>query len=293
MPENEREKTVKMKPVFEITTNIKCTLACKYCPQAVFVKEYKKRSDITSLSMEAFEKCINKIPIDVEIRFGGFSEPWLNNRCTDMLLYAYNKGHNISVFTTLVGIDPQDIEKLEKVNFAYFSVHLPSENNFENIDLNDRYLKTLERLCKSKIAVEYHYHGTGIKSSVKDYVVKKEVCQAQITPKCGHVKIEGVSYPSVKKVRLSCPLGLRCNMLLPNGDVVLCCMDYALQYVLGNIFVSDYNSLFETQKFISIKRGLKDKSSEILCHLCEFAIYDNFFMTNWARLCKKYNWFSK
>jgi hypothetical protein len=34
------------------------------------------------------------------------------------------------------------------------------------------------------------------------------------------------------------------NVLLPNGDVVLCCMDYGLRHVLGNLLRQEYHELF-------------------------------------------------
>jgi hypothetical protein len=37
------------------------------------------------------------------------------------------------------------------------------------------------------------------------------------------------------------------NVLLPNGDVVLCCMDYSVKHKLGNLLVDDYHGLFASQ----------------------------------------------
>lgn len=49
------------------------------------------------------------------------------------------------------------------------------------------------------------------------------------------------------------------NVMLPNGDVYLCCMDYSLKHKLGNIFETNFNDLTR-------------KSQYKLCRTCEFSI---------------------
>jgi hypothetical protein len=65
-----------------------------------------------------------------------------------------------------------------------------------------------------------------------------------------------------------CPRFYR-NILLPNGDVALCCCDWGLKHVLGNLFVSDYDDLIKSQEFLRLLKGLEDSSLDILCRYCE------------------------
>jgi hypothetical protein len=41
----------------------------------------------------------------------------------------------------------------------------------------------------------------------------------------------------------NCQERLYHNVLLPNGDISLCCMDYGLQHILGNLFESSYEDI--------------------------------------------------
>jgi len=41
------------------------------------------------------------------------------------------------------------------------------------------------------------------------------------------------------------------NVVLPNGDVYLCCMDYGLKHKLGNLFETNFNEL-ERKKFYEL-----------------------------------------
>jgi len=39
------------------------------------------------------------------------------------------------------------------------------------------------------------------------------------------------------------------NVMLPNGDVYLCCMDYGLKHKLGNLFKTNFNNLNRTHSY--------------------------------------------
>ena len=73
---------------------------------------------------------IDKLPKEIRITFSGFTEPWLNKKCTDMLLYAHEQGHPVSVFTTAVAMSLKDVERIKDVPFVGgpnggFTLHLP------------------------------------------------------------------------------------------------------------------------------------------------------------------------
>jgi hypothetical protein len=75
---------------------------------------------------------------------------------------------------------------------------------------------------------------------------------------------------------INCNNALNLNALLPNGDVVLCCVDFSMQHVLGNLLVSDFESLFIGGEFLKVKEGLKAASLNTLCRYCEDTINVDF-----------------
>jgi hypothetical protein len=48
-------------------------------------------------------------------------------------------------------------------------------------------------------------------------------------------------------------------------------MDWSLQHILGNLLITDYDSLFKGEEYSKIVRGLEDDSSDILCRYCDIA----------------------
>lgn len=66
-----------------------------------------------------------------------------------------------------------------------------------------------------------------------------------------------------------------CNVILPNGDVLLCCNDYGMQHALGNFMTSDYPALHPIEEFLKAATGLADETIEILCRRCDVDVMEN------------------
>jgi sulfatase maturation enzyme AslB (radical SAM superfamily) len=255
----------------EITTQIGCKNNCVYCPQDKLIKQYIKRSKIFQMSFDVFKTCLNKIPTNVDIYFSGMCEPWLNSECTKMLMLAQKRNHGIRVYTTLVGMRPSDIDLLATVPFKMFVVHLPSEGNYERIIVDESYLATLDKLCKCTINALYVFSGEKLHPKVSILMNNnlKNIYQLYLITRANNIKIKNRPFVKRRKGKLKCLMNLRSNVLLPNGDVILCCMDYGMKHVLGNLLSSDYDSLFYSDEFLKIKIGLQDESKDILCRYCE------------------------
>ena len=60
------------------------------------------------------------------------------------------------------------------------------------------------------------------------------------------------------------------NVLLPNGDVVLCCMDYDTKHIIGNLVEMDYDDLFRSDEFARImeENARPCFNNETLCKAC-------------------------
>lgn len=258
-------------PQIDITTNIGCVSKCLYCPQDKVINAYKERSGILEMSLETFKICVDKLPLHSDLFFGGFSEPWLNQDCTKMVLYARKKAHfTIGVATTLVGMTPLDIELLEEIPFRCFRVHLPSKDGYEKIDIDENYINVLTKLRKSRINAGYHYHGGALQPQIKLLIGHSAVRVLTITRSRNDPEIVDIPLFRKKRGELACGFDneLNSNELLPNGDVLLCCCDFGIEHNLGNLLTQDYESLFLSAEFTKIKSGLINNSSEVLCRYC-------------------------
>ena len=219
----------------EITTRIGCKNGCVYCPQELLVKTYTGKSSTFLMEFETFQVFLAKIPSRVRICFSGMCEPWANPECTRMVLHSHETGHRISVFTTtLVGMTPADVQQFKDLSFNTFVVHLPSSEGYEKIKVDDHYLEVLRCLSDSSVVTQWLCLGETVHPLVAR-VLDKNIDSGQLFTRAGNIKIKNQIVPGRKKGRLRCERNLRQNVLLPNGDVLLCCMDYGMQHVLGNL----------------------------------------------------------
>jgi hypothetical protein len=260
----------------EITTKIGCKNSCVYCPQDNLVKVYLKRSDILEMSLDIFKICIETVPTNVEIVFAGMCEPWLNPRCTDMILYAHEKKHSISVNTTLSGMSLRDIDRIASIPFNKFIIHLPSDGSYERIDVDKNYIEVFKKILKSNLKLLFVLHCGVVHRNLQP-LMKEKFYPAGFITRAGNVKIMGIPFLLKKKGKIGCKVSLSENILLPNGDVILCCMDYGLKHILGNLLSDRYYSLFNSEEFNRIKKGFFDESIDILCRNCEQAINVSLF----------------
>ena len=254
----------------EITTHVGCSVSCEYCPQDVFLRAYRRKwpSAETTLSYDSFAAICGKLPGPVDIRFAGFCEPWMNRRCTDMVLCAHDAGHKVVVYTTLVGMTQGDIVRMEHIPFKKFDVHVPGSDGREEIRVDGLYLGVLDRLLKSRIRCSFHCNG---RPSPALPLARVPVNASPISTRAGN--LNAVRNPDKgERVRLKGRLECRRiyqNVLLPNGAVALCCMDCGLDHVLGNLLTESYESIASSAELQKVKAGLCDDRQEVLCRYCD------------------------
>lgn len=90
----------------------------------------------------------------------------------------------------------------------------------------------------------------------------------------GTVEVESISLPEKFRGKIGCYRNIRCNVLLPSGDVLLCSTDWEMKHVLGNLYVVDYKDLFKGNEFKCVDAGMNDEDADVLCRYCESHTYD-------------------
>lgn len=247
-------------PTMEFTTVIPpkgCVVDCVFCPQQTLLKVY---DGVKTLTLDNFKKIVDKIPQEVRITFAGFTEPWLNKSCTDMLLYAHDKGHPVSAFTTVVGMNKNDVERIKDIPFAGapnggFTIHLPDQERKAKHPITKKYIETIEYLAEVKDQIKnFQVMSMGtVHEDVKHAFPTAP--QYDMWSRAGNLTGEAALKPEVNKytflsidhgdkaMTCGCDERMYHNVCLPNGDIALCCMDYGLEHIVGNIFESSYEEV--------------------------------------------------
>jgi len=272
-------------PSMEITTNIACRVKCDFCPQELLIKKYSDRTELNNITygspaqmtLQTFKKCLETIPENVLIGFAGYSEPFLNPDCSKMILFAHEKGHPISLFTTLVGMKLEDVEKIKNVPFTIFHIHLPDSSNIAKIAVNQNYLNVLKKIISNKIENVSGMSMGELHPKIES-ILDTAISKSTMSSRAGTMdKVKTIP----KKIGpLSCNRSTAIdlidridhNVLLPNGDVSLCHNDYGLQNIIGNLVELPYESIFHTKNYNEMFNKLKSNSDELMCRYCEEAI---------------------
>ena len=268
-------------PTMEFTTSIDtqngCVVDCVFCPQRTLQKSYKGERFMT---LDNFKKAVDKLPQEVRVTFAGFTEPWLNKQCTDMVLYAHEKGHPISIFTTGIGMSIEDIERIKHIPFAgnpngCFTLHLPDQERKAKHPITKRYIEVIEHI--GKIQNQIHNFTTMCMGTVHEDVryVFPTAPVYDMWSRAGNLVGEMIMKPELlerkaewkmanhgeKQMTCGCLEKMYHNVMLPNGDVSLCCMDYGLKHILGNLYNQDYEDIVP-----------ENNQCFELCRLCENAV---------------------
>lgn len=237
--------------VLDITTNCGCTVYCRFCPQDVFQSAYKGKS---KLSMSDYQTALKNIPKNVVQAFSGFSEPFLNENCIDMIEFAYENGYPIWLYSTLTGLKPEDVDRLRQIKLERFVLHLPDNIGNAKIPITDQYLKTIGKTLVSIKRDGYDEMNESFRSNERSGNCKE-------APKRhfrGWFFCHLIKYPS--------------PVMLPNCDVVQCIMDFGLTNKLGNLLECSFADLVNSSNFQKIRKDQYHFRGNTLCRKCAWAV---------------------
>ena len=243
----------------EITTHIGCPIDCLDCPQSLLKSVYKGKK---TMDFEDFKKAIDKVPQGTRIDFSGMCEPFVNRRAADMILYAYEKGFPIALYSTLQGATMEDWGKLKDVSYEICTIHLPDADGRSHFNITHEYLKVLQKWN----AHFYSIHGR-LDERVKPFLHHYNFI-TYMHDRAGNVECrEHITIDPER--RLWCVTSgreMNHNVLLPNGEVIMCCMDYGMTGRFGNLFTQTYEEVLNSDEAKRMRATLDQ--GESICRHC-------------------------
>lgn len=260
--------SVLQKDTLEITTNVGCAIDCSYCPQEVLVHRYGNQKRF--MDEHDFKLLLLGVSRTTAIHFSGMAEPFLNDgSASSMIRLAHDAGHVVSVFTTTVGMSDSDWPNLSGIPFYDFVVHLPSEENKENIPLTTKLLGNLQWIKHNVTNAKFLCFGTP-PNVVGALIGNERLKRIKIKPRAGLV-----AQSQRHAGPIECGRSIERNVVLPNGTVLLCCQDYGMRHVLGNLRSNTLGGIRNGDEMLKVRDGMKDDTKDILCRTCELAAHRN------------------
>lgn len=193
-------------------------------------------------------------------------EPFANKNCSDMILYAYEKGHPLALYTTLQGATMENYERLKDVKYEVVTIHIPDKDGRSYFKVNDEYLKVLAAWETNN----YSCHGT-VDDRVKPYL-KDRFLITYMHDRAGNVECRPhKTIPWNRRLRCATSqFNMDHNVLLPDGTVIMCCMDYGMTGIFGNLFEQSYEEVLHSPEAEKMRATLTQGNS--ICRHCANAI---------------------
>ncbi|NHJ41032.1 MAG: hypothetical protein FK731_13455, partial [Asgard group archaeon] len=212
-----------------------------------------------NLSFNNFKKIIDKLPSDVIIDFTGFSEPFLNIHTYSMMHYSIKNSRQLIVNTTLLGTgyEPTIFDNYMKE----VCIHVPDQKFFkvkDELSWIGRYKRFRNIRQANKLIALSRPSNMIIDIIGDDYIIIKHLSRAG-----------NLFERSKNENKFECKNSFLHNVMLPNGDVVVCCMDYSLKHKLGNLIYDDYESLHNSETIKLLKEAKNNSNIDCICRYCE------------------------
>jgi organic radical activating enzyme len=254
-----------MSSIIEISTVATCAIRCSYCPQDKLGKAYHGPKQLT---LELFGRCLDNLTPGDAIYFAGFVEPALNPRLTDMIRLCLDRGHRTRLYTTGRGLSVEQAGAIAQMPLDLINLHLPDAQG--HLSHRPETVPVLDALAKGP-AVEVMAMDNTPHSDVVHLWNSLTKNMGQMHDRAGNLDNQHLSpFVSAHKpgpIRCRVAPQLDHSVLLPDGRLALCCMDYGLAHIVGELSQKPYSEIIRGKAIAEIRQRQLD-GRDVLCRRC-------------------------
>jgi radical SAM protein with 4Fe4S-binding SPASM domain len=219
------------------------------------------------MSRGDFDTILSKLPQDCEAHFSGFSEPFLHRDAAEMMALAASLGHEVHLYTTLMGLNARQAEHLAKAKLACVRLHVPDTVGLKV--RTDIWLRQLDLFLTT--GHPFTCMAMGPLDPQLQFVLSNRGINVELPEMLS--RAGNLWQPPHTRVVAGQPM--RCtmsrwhsNVVLPNGDVYGCCMDYGLTVPLGNLLAQSYEDIYAAGEQWRLNT---EPAAAGICATCEWA----------------------
>lgn len=192
------------------------------------------------------------------------------------MLYANENGYKLNLYTTLVGASIQKLQAIQNIPFDCVTVHLPWIFSSKKNKIPETYLQLLKEAGRLFVAKNIKFvYAEEIPQNVREALVDFSLEELNLIDRAGNLKGNGITYNKRGKLGCySCGDDYSHNVLLPDGRVALCCMDYNLNHVIGDLSKDSYSVIRQSKALSNVKKASIDETMPLICRSCYKAVID-------------------
>jgi radical SAM protein with 4Fe4S-binding SPASM domain len=269
-------------------------MMCEYCPQTLINSERRRKNIDRKLEFDNFKKLMQNVSNKTQIHWSGYSEPLAHENFPEFANYLKENNYRQIISTTMFGRKNSEKFMSEFDGFKSVTFHLPDDKNLMKLKIKEEYLQNLENAIKfqaSYIKDEVYFLVFGdnfapevekiLKKLVKENIILENSIEVRkhLHSRAGSIDVDNLkevndvkkdneSYVVDKSKRYYCShKRLNQGVLLPNGDINLCCHDYSLNSIIGNLHNQNLDDIYKQKKIF--KQGFSQGNNSI-CQKCEY-----------------------
>ena len=269
----------------DISTVMGCPIHCHYCPQDVLTKKYYQtdRHRQSTMTLTDFKTLLEHTPEDCVMLFSGMAEPFLNPDCLEMIRMACDSGRRVYLYTTLHEVPEKTVKELVKLPVYNVTLHVADAKGYAHISTTDCYYRNIEFVTRAKKPdgrpfVDFINAQSTPDVHIAEILAGRYEVMISVQDRAGNVEDTTAEHRKTpiglgsKMICNSCGDDLSLNLVLPDGTLILCSMDFGMQHVLGNLYEEDYDTIRSKGELQRILREFDGGMDEnLLCRKCLMA----------------------
>ncbi len=287
-----KKELVSFPKAIEFQTASFCNGGCSICPY----KEVSTKLPAGVIEEDIFKRLVDEISEHEEVRIIPYfnNEPFLDKKFVDRLRYIRSVcpkhvieiSTNISMLTSNV-LDKMDGLYIDDLRISFFSFNEKSyenimtglnwdvsKTNLDNLVKNNRYKRIFGKISIVNVDIE--------ELKKEDIDLAKKYCEEKglsyefwgFFDRAGNVKnrTNNVHKEVVRGCEQNRPIE-RMHIIF-DGKVILCCMDWKREYILGDLKMDSIKEIWNSQEYSKIRDEIYDPqiSPPDLCKKCKLAI---------------------
>ena len=181
-------------------------------------------------------------------------------------------------------VDEQTVDELIKLPVYYITLHVADKCGYAYIPTTETYYRNVEKVLSAKKAdgsqfIDFLNAQTDPDERIAQMAKGKYEIMRSVQNRAGNVKDDSAQHrekdiePGTKIKCCFCGDDLSNSLVLPDGTLLICNMDYGMKHVLGNLYEEDYDTIRSKGELQRVIRALncEEEMDELLCRSCLLA----------------------
>jgi len=247
----------------EVTLTAGCPMMCSYCPQTNYIKGYKATNTTSkkNMSLEDYKVILKNVDHRINhVFFTGFTEALAHPEWDQFVEHTKSQGYKTTFNTTLYGATKEKIDRMVDLDVDV-EIHLTDSR----IDIPEGMIEYFAEKYKRSNAIFNFFTEKG-----------RNLLPIKGDHRAIAAHSRGDNLEHIPRRVISAPV--RCNsnrffsnVVIPNGDVSVCCSDFSLKHIMGNLLTQTLKEIHNGEPMRNFFKKMGEGDTSFICNNCDYA----------------------